>query len=210
MKDVKGILVAIMFKEPLESNFSFFDLTAKCKSEFKDLFGKVEPISFATAAENPPPEVPRYILQNKEDNSGEFSFAPLRFDFSFINIKNYSKEYLEDKLETIQSILMNFNLKEFRIGIVASGNITSKEDDPYLKKYLKMESLSDSKEIQFSYRDISEEGNYNVNEWIRYRTLTKSKITNFEYDINTIESISKNMIIGFGDITKRKIGEFIE
>lgn len=210
MKNVEGILIAIMFKEPLDNSFSFFNITAKFKDEFESLFSKVEPIPIVPAGESAPPEIPRYILQANGDKKGEFSFAPLRLDFRFVEIKKYSNDYLKNKLDSIQSILNDFELKEFRIGIVSSGTIESKEDDPFLKRHIRIESLSESKEIQFSYRNIINESDYNLNEWMRYRTLTNSTITNFEYDVNTIDSISKGMINSFGDIATQKIGEFIE
>lgn len=210
MKNIDSILIAIMFREPLPESFSFFNLTGSFKKEFNNLFEKVEPIAIIPGGQLAPPEVPRYILKSEEETICEFTFSGLRFDFRFVNIKNFKPNWIEDNLKSIQTVLNTFNLKPFRIGIVPSGKIILDNNEFFLEQYIKMEDFSNSKEIHYSYRNTIDKEGYNLNEWVKYGALNRSNITDFELDINTMDSISLDMITDFSQTVSKKIGDFIE
>jgi hypothetical protein len=208
--DVENILIAIMFNEPLTQNFSFFNLTVKVKEQFSSLLENVEPIPFIPGGQAAPPEVPRYILKSEEENIIEFTFSGLRFDFRFLNIKDFNLKYIKDNLETINSILNKLNLPPFRIGVVFSGKIIQDDDKFFLEDYVNVEKLSNSKEIQLSYRNMIAEEGYNLNKWVRYYGLNKDNTTNFDLDINTMDPIPLSLISKFNEVISKKIGDFHE
>lgn len=208
MTNVEGILIAIMFREPLSEKFRFFDLTGDFKDEFKSLFESVEPISVVPGGQAPP-EVPRYILQqNEEDKISEFVFSGLRFDFRFLNIKDFELDSIEKNLKSIQSILERFDITPFRIGVVLNGHIKM-DDEFFLNKYITMDKIKDCEEVKFSYRDIIREKGYNLNKWVKYGGLNNDAITSFEVDINTMDILNLTAFDVFGKIVSQKMGEFI-
>lgn len=210
MRKVNSILIAIMFQEPLDANFKYFNLTGKFKQEFNDCFENVEPISIVPGGQVVPPEIPRYVLKNEEDNISEFTFSGARFDFSFIKIADFKKESIVAHLNSIESVLSNFNIKPFRIGIVASGIIKLDDNGFFLKEFIKLEDFGDYEEIQTSYRQTIKGNGYILNEWVKYGAYVENNFTNFELDINSKEAFNLEKITSFGEFFSTKIGDFIE
>lgn len=210
MKKVQSILIAIMFQEPLDANFSYFSLTGKFQQEFKQYFENVEPVPLLPGAQGAPPEIPRYLLKSEESPLSEFTFSGIRFDFRFIKIADFKKESIVDHLNSIKTVLSDFNIKPFRIGIVTSGLIKLDKDEFFLKEYLKMQDFEDYEEIQASYRKTITLKGYTLNEWIKYGAYVENNFTNFELDINTKEAFNLDRIVGFGEVYSNRIGDFIE
>lgn len=208
-KDVNSILIAVMFTQPLQENFSYFKVTGDFKETFSDLFEGIDPMPFAPGVQSAPPEIPRYILRNDKNQTVEFTFSGFRFDFRFSNINQFTPNNIQERLIAIQSVLKHFDLKPFRLGVVVGGNIISKTDSHFLENHLQLQQFSNSNEVQLSYRDISVVNGYNMNEWFRYRWLVNNKNTEFELDINTMEGIESGDISIISEIFCKKIGDFI-
>lgn len=205
MKTVENVSIVIMFKDPLPNEFSYFRLTAESQNKFDDILGSAEPIPVVPGGDNAPPEVPRYILK---DENTEFIFSGISLEFKFLNQNNFDVSKINLWLESIQSILEQFSLPSFRIGVVINGSIADQEN--FMEDYVNKDNLKSPEEIQLSYRHTTSKENNTLNQWIRYAELKPDNEIKFELDINTAGSISYDKINSFSNLISKNIGDFIE
>lgn len=209
MRVVNHLLIAVMFGTPLQPSFSFFDITAKFKNQFKDLFGDIDPIPTAPANQNIPPDIPRYLLQTN-DNKNAFSFSGIRFDYNFYR-DNITLEDIREYVRTVESGLNDLITPKFRIGLVIEGtfNILNEPDD-FIKEYIISDKMSDAIEWQLSYRKILSKKGYNYNEWVRFFVFKNNPIVNFSLDVNSIDEITNGQILlNYDGIISERFGDFI-
>lgn len=210
MKKVNNVLIAIMFVKPLTRKFSFFDLTARFKDKFRDIFGDIEPISPIPPKQSAPPEIPRYILETN-DLDYQFSFSEVRFEFNFNNVTDFNIELLGNYVNSIQDVLQIFSLNTFRVGIVLTGIIDSEyKAEKYLKQYIQIDELDSAVEFEISFRELVVDKSFTLNKWIRHSALKGDNKVNFHIDVNSADLLSTNQLLTvFTEIMAKELGDFI-